>query len=112
MIAGCATLFTTDEEIARTCGISAGWHQLKRTPPVSAELLSLSFIGKKDEHFSSGTWTHTRWFGRGANEFAYCRFQVIHGSCDWPNHTVQFQKIDGRWTAEQRQSTICVGGHH
>lgn len=111
---GCATLTTSDEVVARTCGISAGWHQLKDVPANSAELLSMSDSGKNNDaekDFSSVSWTHQRWFGKGDSDLAYCRYQVLHSSCDWPNHTVQFQQVNGRWSAEQQISTVCVSAN-
>jgi len=114
MTVGCATLVTPDEEIARTCGIESGWHQLKGTPANSSELLSLAATGKRGDtemKFSPESMTHKRWFGKGESELAYCQYQVVRGSCDWPNQTVLFQKANGRWTAEQRLPTVCVSGN-
>jgi hypothetical protein len=111
MAAGCATLGTSDVEIARTCGIDADWNQLKRAPENSAQLLSLAANAKNPKaevKFSPGSRTHQRWYGKGDRELAYCRYQVVLGSCDWPNQTVKFQKVDGRWSAELLLPTICV----
>jgi len=112
-ITGCATHVTSDEVMARLCGIPAGWDKLDDAPANARELLSLPASGNStaaDQGFVSGIATHDRWFGKGDSEFAYCRYQVVRGTCDWPNRTVKFRKDTFGWSAEQQLSTVCVSG--
>lgn len=111
---GCTTPSGSAEEIARLCGIPDGWHQLETAPENSADLLLLPVKGTSEragKSFSAKAQTHKRWFTRDQTSWALCRFQVLRGTCDWPNETIVFEVVNGQWAAARQMATICVSAN-
>jgi hypothetical protein len=107
---GCGSFRASGSDITQICAVPYGWHRLARAPANSQELLSLARSANPvgtGRTFGSEVRTHAHWFS-GGNELAYCRYQKIRGSCDWPNSSVRFRQVSGIWVAEPMLPTVCI----